>query len=127
MSKARQSTLRTSLVHLALIAYTLVALFPVFLTIINSFKSKQAIFGQPLRLPGPSTFSLIGYETVLKQGDLSSPISRTAPSSPSSRSSWCCCSAAMAAFALSEYRFRGNTMMGLYLAIGIMIPIRWAR
>ena len=69
MSKARQSTLRTGLVHMALIAYALVALFPVFLTIINSFKSKQAIFGQPLRLPSPSTFSLIGYETVLKQGD----------------------------------------------------------
>ena len=31
---------------------------------------------------------------------------------------------AMAAFALAEYRFRGNTMMGLYLALGIMIPIR---
>ena len=25
---------------------------------------------------------------------------------------------AMAAFALSEYRFRGNTLMGLYLALG---------
>jgi raffinose/stachyose/melibiose transport system permease protein len=31
---------------------------------------------------------------------------------------------AMAAFALSEYRFRGNLWMGLYLALGIMIPIR---
>ncbi len=31
---------------------------------------------------------------------------------------------AMAAFALSEYRFRGNRLMGLYLALGIMIPIR---
>ena len=31
---------------------------------------------------------------------------------------------AMAAFALSEYRFRGNTLVGLYMAIGIMIPIR---
>lgn len=31
---------------------------------------------------------------------------------------------AMAAFALAEYRFKGNTLMGLYLAIGIMIPIR---
>ena len=39
MSKARHSTLRTSLGHVALIAYTRVALFPVFLTIINSFKS----------------------------------------------------------------------------------------
>ena len=31
---------------------------------------------------------------------------------------------AMAAWALTEYRFRGNTLIGLYLAIGIMVPIR---
>jgi len=30
----------------------------------------------------------------------------------------------MAAYALSEYRFPGNTLLGLYLSIGIMIPIR---
>jgi raffinose/stachyose/melibiose transport system permease protein len=31
---------------------------------------------------------------------------------------------AMAAFALAEYHFAGNTLLGLYLALGIMIPIR---
>jgi raffinose/stachyose/melibiose transport system permease protein len=31
---------------------------------------------------------------------------------------------AMAAFALSEYRFRLNTALGLFLALGIMVPIR---
>lgn len=123
MSKARQSTLRTSLVHLALIAYTLVALFPVFLTIINSFKSKQAIFGQPLRLPGPSTFSLIGYETVLKQGDFVTYFQNSTIVTVASIF-LVLLFGAMAAFALAEYRFRGNTLMGLYLAIGIMIPIR---
>ncbi len=123
MSKARQSTLRTSLVHVALIAYTLVALFPVFLTIINSFKSKQAIFGQPLRLPSPSTFSLIGYETVLKQGDFVTYFENSTIVTVVSIF-LVLLFGAMAAFALSEYRFRGNTMMGLYLAIGIMIPIR---
>jgi raffinose/stachyose/melibiose transport system permease protein len=30
----------------------------------------------------------------------------------------------MAAWALAEYRFPGNAFMGLYLALGIMIPIR---
>jgi raffinose/stachyose/melibiose transport system permease protein len=30
----------------------------------------------------------------------------------------------MAAYALAEYKFPGNTLLGLYLAIGIMIPIR---
>ena len=29
----------------------------------------------------------------------------------------------MAAFALAEYRFKGNFLTGLYLALGIMIPI----
>ena len=31
---------------------------------------------------------------------------------------------AMAAWALTEYQFPGNTLIGLYLAIGIMVPIR---
>ncbi|WP_370674574.1 carbohydrate ABC transporter permease [Pleomorphomonas sp. PLEO] len=123
MSKARQSTLRTSLVHLALIAYTVVALFPVFLTIVNSFKSKQAIFGQPLRLPGPSTFSLIGYETVLKQGDFVTYFQNSTIVTVVSIF-LVLLFGAMAAFALAEYRFRGNMVMGLYLALGIMIPIR---
>jgi raffinose/stachyose/melibiose transport system permease protein len=30
----------------------------------------------------------------------------------------------MAAYALAEYRFKGNTLLALYFAIGIMIPIR---
>ena len=123
MSKARQSTLRTSLIHVALIAYTLVALFPVFLTIINSFKSKQAIFGQPLRLPGPSTFSLIGYETVLKQGYFVTYFQNSTIVTVVSIF-LVLLFGAMAAFALAEYRFRGNTLMGLSLAVGIMIPIR---
>lgn len=123
MSKARHSGLRTGLVHLALIAYTLIALFPVFLTIINSFKSKQAIFGQPLRLPSPSTFSLIGYETVLKQGDFVAYFENSTIVTVVSIF-LVLLFGAMAAFALAEYRFRGNTIMGLYLALGIMIPIR---
>ena len=31
---------------------------------------------------------------------------------------------AMAAWALTEYRFPGNTLLGLFMALGIMIPIR---
>jgi len=61
MAKATASPVRTGLVHLALIIYTLIALFPVFLTVINSFKDRASIFRDPLGLPTPSTFSLIGY------------------------------------------------------------------
>ncbi|MEI2301149.1 carbohydrate ABC transporter permease [Ensifer sp. MJa1] len=123
MSKARDSILRTGFVHVALIAYTLISLFPVFLTIINSFKDRNAIFRAPLTIPTPQTFSLIGYETVLGQGDFATYFQNSFIVTIVSIA-LVLLFGAMAAFALSEYRFRGNTLMGLYLAIGIMIPIR---
>jgi len=123
VAKATQSPIRSGFVHLALIAYTLIALFPVFLTIINSFKAKNAIFREPMAVPTPSTFSLVGYETVLKQGDFLLYFQNSFVVTVVSIF-FVLLFGAMAAFALSEYRFRGNTAMGLYLAIGIMIPIR---
>ncbi|OAP41625.1 sugar ABC transporter permease [Sinorhizobium glycinis] len=123
MSKARTSFARTGAVHFALIAYTLVALFPVFLTIANSFKSRNAIFREPLAIPTTESFSLIGYETVLKQGDFIGYFQNSVVVTVVSIA-LVLLFGAMAAFALSEYRFRGNTLMGLYLALGIMIPIR---
>jgi raffinose/stachyose/melibiose transport system permease protein len=123
MSKARTSPIRTGFVHLALIAYTLVAIFPVFLTIINSFKDRNAIFREPLRFPTPSTFSLVGYQTVLGQGDFATYFQNSFIVTIVSII-LVLLFGAMAAFALSEYRFRGNMLMGLYMAIGIMIPIR---
>jgi raffinose/stachyose/melibiose transport system permease protein len=123
MSKARTSPIRTGLVHLALSAYTLVALFPVFLTIVNSFKDRASIFREPLMIPTPSTFSLVGYQTVLGQGDFATYFQNSFIVTIVSIL-LVLLFGAMAAFALSEYRFRGNTLLGLYMAIGIMIPIR---
>ncbi|PDT38638.1 sugar ABC transporter permease [Rhizobium sp. M10] len=123
MSKARTSPIRTGLVHLALSAYTLVALFPVFLTIVNSFKDRASIFRAPLMIPTPSTFSLVGYQTVLGQGDFATYFQNSFIVTIISIL-LVLLFGAMAAFALSEYRFRGNALLGLYMAIGIMIPIR---
>lgn len=123
MHAARQSTGRSIAAHGALILYTLIALFPVFVIIINSFKTRKAIFSDPLALPGPETFSLIGYETVLKQGDFFGYFQNSMIVTVASIF-FILLFGSMAAFALSEYRFKGNTLMGLYLALGIMIPIR---
>ncbi|MBX4905842.1 MULTISPECIES: carbohydrate ABC transporter permease [Rhizobium] len=123
MSKARTSPIRTGLVHLALSTYTLVALFPVFLTIVNSFKDRASIFREPLMIPTPSTFSLVGYQTVLGQGDFATYFQNSFVVTIVSIL-LVLLFGAMAAFALSEYRFRGNLLLGLYMAIGIMIPIR---
>ena len=122
-NKARSSPIRSSLVHLALIAYTLIALFPVFLTIINSFKDRNSIFRNPMQVPTPSSFSLIGYQTVLGQADFIGYFQNSMIVTVASIA-LVLLFGAMAAFALSEYRFRGNTLLGLYMAIGILIPIR---
>nr|WP_197643689.1 carbohydrate ABC transporter permease [Tabrizicola soli] len=123
MMKARASTGRTIAAHAVLLAYTLIALFPVFVIVINSFKSRKAIFADPLGLPLPGSFDLVGYRTVLHQGDFFLYFQNSLIVTVASL--FCVLLfGAMAAFALSEYRFRGNTLMGLYLALGIMIPIR---
>ena len=116
MSQARHSIFRTGFVHIALIAYTLISLFPVFLTIINSFKDRNAIFRAPLTVPTPETFSLIGYQTVLGQGDFATYFQNSFIVTVVAIA-LVLLFGAMAAFALSEYRFRGNTMMGLYLCL----------
>ena len=59
MPKTKFSSL---LIHLVLLSYTALALFPSLLMIVNSFKSKEAIFSAPLALPTAQTFDLIGYQ-----------------------------------------------------------------
>jgi raffinose/stachyose/melibiose transport system permease protein len=123
MSKARQSLPNTIAAHAILITYTVIALFPVWVVLINSFKSRKAIFGSPLSLPFGDAFSTIGYETVFKRGNFILYFENSLIVTVVALV-LVLLFGAMAAFALSEYRFRGNTLAGLYLALGIMIPIR---
>ncbi|TMV49886.1 carbohydrate ABC transporter permease, partial [Thioclava sp. BHET1] len=120
---ARTSLPRSIAIHAALILYTLIALFPVFVIVINSVKSRRAIFGHPLALPTRETFDLVGFQTVLHQGDFLLYFGNSLIVTVASLV-LVLLFGAMAAFALSEYRFRGNMLLGLYLALGIMIPIR---
>jgi raffinose/stachyose/melibiose transport system permease protein len=123
MSRATSSLTRTIGAHAALLAYTAIALFPVVIIIINSFKARNAIFRSPMSPPTPQTFDLVGYTTVLNQGDFLLYFQNSLVVTVASLFI-VLLFGAMAAFALSEYRFRGNALMGLYLALGIMIPIR---
>lgn len=122
MAKARKR-INSAAIHTILLSYTLIALWPIFLTIINSFKTRKAIFRSPMSLPGTETFSLIGFDKVLTRSDFEvyffNSITVTVVTLALTL-----LLGAMAAWGLSEYRFRGNKLLGLYLAIGIMIPIR---
>ncbi|TPE52988.1 carbohydrate ABC transporter permease [Amaricoccus solimangrovi] len=120
---ARRGRLRAFGAHAALLTYTAIALFPVFVIVINAFKSRKAIFGAPLAPPTPETFDLAGFRAVLTQGDFVLYFQNSLIVTLVSLA-LVLLFGAMSAFALSEYRFRGNTLLGLYLALGIMIPIR---
>ncbi|MCL1629861.1 carbohydrate ABC transporter permease [Roseibaca sp. V10] len=123
MTSARGNLGRTAAAHVILIAYTILALYPVFLILINSVKQRRAIFNDPLALPTAETFDPIGFQTVLEQGNFLLYFQNSMIVTVVSLF-FVLLFGAMAAFALAEYRFRGNLLMGLYLALGIMIPIR---
>lgn len=109
--------------HIFLLAYTTLALFPVLLIVINSFKSRRAIFNSPYALPTSDTFDMVGYETVLDRANFPDYFLNSTIVTLGALG-LIMLAGTMAAWALAEYRFRGNTFMGLYLALGIMIPIR---
>lgn len=110
-------------IHGVLMAYTVIALFPILVVIINAFKERRAIFRDPLALPSLDSFTLVGFEQVLLRSDFG-------------LYSWnslvvtllavglVLLLGAMAAWALTEYKFRGNLLITFLFAMGIMIPIR---
>jgi raffinose/stachyose/melibiose transport system permease protein len=109
--------------HSVLIAYTLLAIVPIVLVLVNSFKTRNAIFRTPVALPTAETFTLVGYETLGKRGDFGSYIANSSLVTGVALV-LVLLFGAMAAFALARYRFMGSRLLGLYLALGIMIPIR---
>lgn len=110
-------------VHLVLIAYSLLAVGPILLVVMNSFKVRSAIFGSPLAPPDASTFSLVGYEKVFRSSHILTYYSNSLIVTLISMA-LVLLFGAMAAWALTEYRFRGSTALALFLSIGIMVPIR---
>ena len=110
-------------IHLVLLSYSVLALFPLFLILLNSWKSRRGIFGSPLELPNEKTFSSKGYHSVLTNSDFPLYFGNSLIVTGVALF-LILLFGAMAAHALSEYDFPGNTFIGLYLILGIMVPIR---
>jgi raffinose/stachyose/melibiose transport system permease protein len=115
--------LEVAIPQLILMVYTVIALFPIIMIVMNSFKAKKYIFGSPFSPPTPTTFDLIGYKTVIERSNFGVFFTNSLIVTIVSLLLTLLIGA-MAAFALSEYNFKGNTMLALYLSLGIMIPIR---
>src|SRR5579871_3295115 len=118
MKSPRRNTASEFAAHAVLILWTIIALAPVIMVTMNSFKAKRDIFATPLVPPLPDTFSLIGYATVFKRGDFALYFQNSLIITIVSLL-LIVVFGAMSAFALSEYRFKLNRLTGLYMAIGI--------
>jgi raffinose/stachyose/melibiose transport system permease protein len=123
MEKTLPGFFRGLAAHGVLLLYSALALFPVLLIILNSFKDRMSIFSAPFDLPNATNFTLDGYKTLgaTARFDLFFLNSFLVTAGSLILIMFI---SSMAAFALAEYKFRLNTLTGLYLAIGIMVPIR---
>jgi raffinose/stachyose/melibiose transport system permease protein len=109
--------------HAVLMFFTVLALAPVVLIVMNAFKSRQAIFSSPLAFPTADTFDLSGFISVLGGGQFGSYFANSMIVTVAALAGTIVFGA-MAAFALSEYRFRFNVVTGLFFTLGLMVPIR---
>src|SRR5438876_11815398 len=91
-------------VHAMPLAYVLLATLPIVLVVMNSFKTRDAIFGSPLAPPTVETFSLIGYAKVLGKSHAGTYLANSMIVTLSSMG-LILLFGAMAAWALTEYRF----------------------
>ena len=123
MSAKTTRTINTGLVHLVLILYTIVALFPILMILVNAFKSRKGIFRDPMALPNEKTFSTIGFEKVFAKSDFVLFFGNSMIVTLVSLF-FILLFGAMVAWALSEYKFKGRQLLTLFMAIGIMVPIR---
>ena len=110
-------------VHAILLTYVLIAVFPILLVVANALKSRRAIFSDPLSLPTADTLTLKGFARVFAVSDFELYFLNSLTVTVVTLAA-VLLFAAMAAWALSEYGFRGRVLLGLFFAIGIMVPIR---
>nr|WP_316644098.1 carbohydrate ABC transporter permease [uncultured Roseateles sp.] len=114
---------RAAGVHAVLLGYSLLTLAPFLLVLMNAFKSRAAIFDDPLAWPTLQTFTTVGFERVLSKSAVPMYFGNSAIVTLIALV-LILLLGAMAAWGLSEYQFRTRRVLSLFLAFGIMVPIR---
>lgn len=110
-------------VHALLIFFVLLAIGPILIVILNSFKTTPAIFGGPFDLPTAKTFSIDGYLRVFTRGNFllnyqNSLIVTVVTIFLT------IITATLAAYGLVEYKVRMAPVFAGLFIVGIMLPIR---
>ena len=112
-----------AMVHALLLAFVVLAIAPILVVIVNSFKTSPGIFNVPFQLPGADTFSLQGYQRVLTRGNFVINYRNSLIVTVSTTVLTLVCST-LAAYGITEYRVRLAPWLGGLFVLGIMLPIR---
>lgn len=109
--------------HGLLIVFVVLAIGPILVVIMNSFKTTQGIFLSPFVPPTAETFNLQGYENVFKRGEFFLNYQNSIVVTVST-TVLTILLATLAAWALTEYKVRIAPLLAGFFIIGIMLPIR---
>lgn len=122
--RARRNELATAaVVHALLIAFVVIAIGPVLMIVMNSFKTTVGIFSGPFDLPNAHTFSVDGYARVISRGNFVVNYSNSLIVTLSTVALTVAFST-LAAYGIVEYKVRIAPLIAGFFLLGIMLPIR---
>lgn len=110
-------------VHALLIVFAIVAILPILVVVMNSFKTTMGIFGAPFAIPSAETFNLDGYKNVFTRGNFAANYANSIIVTVATIAATIAL-ATGAAWALVEYKVRISPLLTGFFIIGIMLPIR---
>ncbi|MCE4026220.1 carbohydrate ABC transporter permease [Microbacterium sp. Au-Mic1] len=119
----RADVLTAGFVHALLIVFVLLAILPVLIVVMNSFKTTPGIFGAPFALPNAGTLNLQGYINVFSRGNFGTNYANSIIVTLSTILLTTVLGT-LAAYALVEYRVRIGPLIAGFFIVGIMLPIR---
>jgi raffinose/stachyose/melibiose transport system permease protein len=110
-------------VHILLVVFAIVAIAPILVILLNSFKTTMGIFGEPFALPDAETFNLQGYVNVFTRGNFALNYANSVVVTLATIALTIVLGT-LAAYALVEYQVRISPLLTGFFIIGIMLPIR---
>lgn len=110
------------IVHVSLLLFVLLAIGPILVIVINSFKTTESIFSGPLKLPNSKTFSLEGFKRAIENGNfVRNYLNSTIITLLSTLLTVIC--SCLAAYGITEFTTKLSTMIAGLFTIGIMLPV----
>ena len=121
--KARfQIKSKNLVVHLSLLFFAMIAIGPIFIILINSFKTTEGIFTGPIKLPNSETFTLDGFKRAVAQGNFVRNYANSTIITVGATLLTVICSC-LAAYGITEYTTKLSKMIAGLFTIGIMLPV----